>query len=145
MFENLLNLVKEHAGEAIVNNNAIPNEHNDAAINHTAGSITNTLASFMKDGNTEQISSLFSSGGDPSHPVASAISSNAVTDLMSKFGLDKGAAAGIVASMLPSVLKSFASKTNDPNDSSFDLSSITSFLGGQSGGGIMDIVKGFMK
>jgi uncharacterized protein YidB (DUF937 family) len=144
MFENLLNLVKEHAGEAIVNNNAIPNEHNDAAINHTAGSITNTLSGLMKDGKMDQITSLFSSGGDAGHPAAAAISSNAVTDLMSKFGLDQGAASNIVSSLLPNVLKSFASKTNDPNDSSFDLNSITSFLG-NNGGGIMDAIKGFMK
>jgi uncharacterized protein YidB (DUF937 family) len=145
MLENLINLVKEHAGDAIVNNPAIPNEHNDAAINHTAGSITNTLSGLMKDGKMDQITSLFSSGGDASHPAASAISSNAVTDLMKKFGLDNAAASSIVSSMLPNVLKSFANKTNDPNDSSFDLNDITKFLGNNAGGGIMDTLKGLFK
>lgn len=145
MLENLINLVKEHAGDAIINNNAIPNEHNEAAINQTAGSITNTLSGMLKEGKMDQVTSLFSSGGDASHPVASKISANTVTDLMKKFGIDNAAATNIVSTMLPSVLKSFANKTNDPNDNSFDLNDITKFLGNNSGGGIMDTLKGFFK
>jgi len=43
MFENLLNLVKEHAGSAIVDNPAIPNQHNDAAIKEATTGIMDQL------------------------------------------------------------------------------------------------------
>lgn len=39
MFEQLLNLVKEQAGTAIINNPDIPNERNDEAV----GDVTNSL------------------------------------------------------------------------------------------------------
>ena len=39
MLEQLFNLVKENAGEAIINNQAIPNEQNDAAINQATEGI----------------------------------------------------------------------------------------------------------
>ncbi len=39
MLEQLIKLVKEHAGEAIINNPAVPNEHHEEAIKATAGGI----------------------------------------------------------------------------------------------------------
>ncbi len=43
MLDQLILLVKEHAGEAIINNPAIPNEKNEAAISETAGGIFDVL------------------------------------------------------------------------------------------------------
>ena len=43
MFDQLLKLVKENAGEAIINNPAIPNQQNDAAINTAATGIMDQL------------------------------------------------------------------------------------------------------
>ena len=43
MLENLTNLVKEQAGDSIINNPAIPNEQNDNAIQAASGSITEVL------------------------------------------------------------------------------------------------------
>ena len=41
MFDNLLQLIKENAGESIINNPAIPNEKNDAAIQVAGEGIMN--------------------------------------------------------------------------------------------------------
>ena len=58
-----------------------------------------------------------------------------VKSLMAKFGLDSGAAAGIVQNLIPSVLDKLVSKTNDPNDSSFDINGIfNSLTGGKTSG-----------
>ena len=54
MFENLLNLVKEHAGEAIVKNPTIPNEKNDAAINTAAGGIMDQLKNLAANGGIDR-------------------------------------------------------------------------------------------
>jgi uncharacterized protein YidB (DUF937 family) len=143
MFDNLLNLVKEHAGDAIVNNPAIPNEKNDEAIHSTTTSIVDTLKSQMSGGNLSALTDMFKGGNVNASSVASSVQSNVVTDLMKKFGIDNAQASGIASSLIPKVMESFTKKTNDPNDSSFDMSSIMSSLGGgAAAGGIGGMLKG---
>jgi uncharacterized protein YidB (DUF937 family) len=146
MLENLINLVKEHAGDAIINNNAIPNEHNDAAIATTAGSIMDGLKNQITSGGMDGITDIFKSGN--SAALTNSISNNVVGELMKKFGLDNSAASGIVASLLPVVMGKLVSKTNDPNDNSFDMGSIIGAVTGNSGGiagGIGNILGGLFK
>ena len=135
MLDNLINLVKEHAGDAIVNNAAIPNEHNDEAISTTAGSIFETLKSQATNGNLNGIMDLFKSNG--SSALSSSINSNVAGDLMKKFGLDNSQATNIAGSLIPKVMESFTKKTNDPNDSSFDMEGIMKSIGGTGGIGGM--------
>lgn len=145
MLDQLLQLVKENADEAIVKNPAIPNENNDAAIETAAGSIFDNLKGLAGGGNLDSIMNLFQGGGDvASNPAVSNISSGVAGDLMKKFGLDKGAAAGIVQQLIPTVMNNLVKKTNDPNDSSIDIQGILGALtGGQSksGGGILNTIK----
>lgn len=140
MFENLLNLVKEHAGDAIVNNPAIPNENNDAAIQQAGSSIAGGLQNLIGSGGLNDIMKMFSGGAGEvaNSPVAQAVSGNVIQDLMSKFGLDQQAAGSIAGNLVPSVLQNLVSKTNDPNDSSFDIKGVISSLTGGNAGG-MDV------
>ena len=165
MLDNLFELVKSHATEGIINNSAIPNEQNDAAVSAASSSIFDTLKNAVSGGNISGVLSMFTGGGTnaSSSPLASVMHSDMVQNLMHKFGLDQGAASNIVSSVLPGALSSFVNKTNDPNDSSFNIQDIVSkvaggsggfdvnsLLGGftgdnnsnQSGGGIMDNLKG---
>ncbi len=166
MFDNLLELVKSQAGNAIINNPAIPNEHNDAAVEVASSSIFDTLKNAATSGNIGDVMSMFSGGAGnaASSPLAGIMQNNMVQGLMSKFGLEQGAASNVAGGLLPNVLQSLVHKTNDPNDSSFDLQGILSkvtggnggfdigslvsnFTGGNnqqqsSGGGIMDSLKG---
>lgn len=139
MLENLINLVKEHAGEAIVNNPDIPNEHNDAAIETASSSIAGGLQNIISSGGLKDVLKMFGGGGDvSSSPVAQQLSGNVIQDLMSKFNLDQGAASNIASSLVPNVLSNLVSKTNNPSDSSFDIQGIfNSLSGGKTGG--MDI------
>lgn len=146
MLENLINLVKEHAGEAIINNPAIPNEHNDAAINTTAEGIMDHLKGLMSGGGMEQITGMLAGGGDAINGEVESMSGNIAGNLMSQFGINADQAGGIVKSLIPQVINSFISKTKDPNDNSFDLQGIIGALmgGGSNGlGGLMDGLKKF--
>lgn len=141
MLENLIQLVKENAGEAIINNPAIPNEKNDAAVETAASSIFDQLKSQMGSGGLESITNLFQGG--ISQDMINNISSGTAGDLMKKFGIDSNAASGIVQKLIPVVMDKFVNKTNDPNDKSFDLQGIIgSLTGGGQAGGILNTIKG---
>ena len=129
MLENLMNLVKEQAGDAIISNPAIPNERNQEAIAETSNSITSGLQNMLADGGMKDVLNMFG-GGDTSSSnlVVQNLSGGVVENLMHKFGLDRQTAGGIAGSIVPDILKKLVSKTNDPNDSSFDLQSIFNTL-----------------
>jgi len=146
MLENLLDLIKQHAGNAIIDNPAIPNQHNDAAISEAGNSIMDGLKNMLASGNTQNVVNLFNhQGGDIANtPAAQQISGGFIQNLMSKFGLGEGAASGIAASVIPTVLQKLVHKTNDPNDNSFNIQSIIGSLAGSgqqqaAGGGGLDV------
>jgi hypothetical protein len=159
MLDNLLDLVKQHAGDAIINNPAIPNEHNDEVISSATSSIVDGLKNAVSSGNIGDITSLFNGGNVANSSILQNIQGGFAGDLMNKFGIDTTSASSIASNLIPTVLQKFVNKTNDPNDSSFDLQGILShigggnldiqsligkFTGGQEGvGGIMDTLKGF--
>jgi hypothetical protein len=142
MFDNLLQLVKEHAGEAIVNNPAIPNDKNDAAIGVASEGIMDQLKQMGSGGGMDAIMGLMKGGNIANNPAIADIAGNVAGKLMSNFGIEASQAEGIVKNLVPQVMEKFVSKTNDPNDSSFDLQGVIGSLSGGGLGGVMDKLKG---
>ena len=141
MFDQLMNLVKQYSGDAIINNPAIPNEQNEEAMSTASGSIMDTLKGMMSGGGAASVLNLFNQNNSndvTNHPVTQNVSSNLIATLMNKFGLDSNKAAGIAGSLIPMVMSKLVSKTNDSNDSSFDLQGIFNSISGNKTGG-MDI------
>jgi len=141
MFENLLNLVSEHAGDAIINNPAIPNEQNEDAIASAHSSIMDVLQDKIQNGGLENIMSMFQGQGNDSSSqnggmIQDIVSKYAGT-LGSKFGLDEQTAQNTAQSLIPQVMSAFQSKTADPNDNSFNAQDIISQFTGGSGIGSM--------
>lgn len=163
MFDQLLSLVKENAGTDIIENAAIPNERNDEAVEAATQSISDTFQNAIQSGNVQDVMQLFNDNGNnvSAQPLAQNMQGSLVDKLTSQFGLSGSQAGGIASSLIPMVLNKFIRKTNDPNDSSFDISSILGSLGGSnfdvgsvlsqfglgksggqsSGGGITDALK----
>lgn len=135
-----MNLVKENAGEAIINNPAIPNEKNDEAVQTTASSIMDSLKGMLSSGKANDVLSMFSQQPEgnavANSPVAAAASSNLISTLMSKFGIDSNQASGIASKLIPNVMNQFVNKTNDPNDNSFDIQGIFNSLSGNKTSGL---------
>jgi hypothetical protein len=138
MFDNLFNLVKEHAGDAITNNPAVPNEKNEEVTHAATTSIMDTLKAQVSSGNLSHIMDMFKGGSNvSSSSISSAAHGNVITDLMSKFGMDNAQASSVASGLVPKVMESFVNKTNDPNDKSFDLQDIVKNIGGSGGIGGM--------
>jgi len=146
MLKNLLELVKENAGEAIINNPAVPNEQNDAVIATASDSLFKALKGTAKTGGVNTIKDLFQQGGSnaASNPTIKTLSSGVAGDLMKKFGLDKVTANQIVTMLIPIVMSKLISKTNDPGDKSFNLDGIIGALAGKKTGGLFGTLKGLL-
>ncbi|HQV99178.1 MAG TPA: DUF937 domain-containing protein [Bacteroidia bacterium] len=142
MFDELLKLVKENAGSAIVDNPAIPNQQNDAAISTATTGIMDQLKSAVSSGGIGQITDMFSGGNAANSPMVKNISDGVAKTLVSKFGISNEQANGIVQSLIPKVMGSLVSKTNDPNDKSFDLNGV---IGSLTGGGASGDLMGKLK
>ena len=136
MLENLVNLVKQFAGDAVVNNPDVPNEHNDAVVAETTHAIAGGLQNELSSGGLSNVMSLFNGsgtqGGIMNNPIVSNIISNLTNTLKSKFGLGHDQANNVASNVVPNVVSSMVSQTNDPNNSSFDINSI---IGALTGGG----------
>jgi len=167
MFDQLLSLVKENAGNDIIENTAIPNERNDEAVEAATQSISDTFKNAIQSGNTQDVMQLFNDNGNnvSAQPLTQNMQGNLMDKLTKQFGLSGAQAGGIASSLIPMVLNKFIHKTNDPNDSSFNLSSILGSLGGSNfdagsvlsqfglgntqgggstGGGITDVLKNIL-
>lgn len=139
MLENLLNLVKENAGDLIVNNQAISNDQNDAAISETSSAITDGLKSALSSGNIGSLTDLLKGDSNSltSNPIVAGIIGNLTTSLASKFNVNEASAGNIASNLIPQVMNQLVSKTNDPNDNSFDVKTIMSSIGGSGLGGML--------
>jgi hypothetical protein len=62
MLDQLIKLVEQNAGKDIVQNKAIPDQHNQAAIKTVAEQILNGLKSQASAGNVQQIAGMFQGG-----------------------------------------------------------------------------------
>lgn len=144
MFEQLTQLVQQYGGDAIVKNNAIPNEHNEAVVNETSNSIFAGLQKIASEGGAEQLAGLFNGKTpiDNSNPVVQQITKQLTGSLGEKFGLSNADSSGVAASLIPQVLNSLVNKAKDPNDSGFQISDIISSITGNSGqaSSIMDTI-----
>ena len=145
MFEQLTELVKKFGGDAVVNNSAVPNEHNEAVMNEASSSILDSLKGMVANGNISDLAGLFqgNNAADASNPVVQQITEKLSGSLGEKFGLSNEAASGVAGSLIPKVLGSLVTKAKDPNDSSFQISDIIGAISGgdsQTSGGIMDAI-----
>ncbi|MGC4039418.1 MAG: hypothetical protein QM710_01110 [Flavobacterium sp.] len=145
MFDQLTDLVKQFGGDAVVNNSAVPNEHNDAVMSEASSSILNGLKEMAANGNTEGLAALFqgNNAADASNPVVQQLTDKLTGSLGEKFGLSSDDASGVAGSLIPKVLGSLVNKAKDSNDNSFQISDIIrAITGGNSeqGGGIMDAI-----
>jgi hypothetical protein len=146
MFDQLTELVKQFGGDAVVNNPAVPNEHNDAVMEHASGSILDSLKNIAsQEGGADMIGKLFegNNAGDASNPVVSMITEQLSGSLGEKFGLSSEASSGVAGSLIPKVLGSLIGGAKDPNNAGIQISDVIGAITGgnsASSGGLMDAV-----
>ncbi len=140
MLEELFNLVKGVAGDSVVNNPDVPNEHNNEVVAEATNTVASGLRNMVAGGGLQNILSLFGNkdqqGGGKgllSNPIVNMMIGHFAGKLMSKFNLGGNQANSVATNLIPSVISNLVSKTNDPNNSTFSLEGLlNSITGGQS-------------
>jgi len=142
MLENLINLVRENAGNSIINNPEVPNEQNDAVIEAAGQSVQGSMQNMIMQGKLQDLLSLFHNGAENAATNTSTqnISTDLVQNLTEKFGFNQATSSGIASSLIPGLLQKLVSKTNDPSDNSFNLEGIIGHL--TSGDGLSNLLGG---
>lgn len=134
MFDQILNMVKEHLGNNPQVTSAIPPGKQEEVNHEIAHQVTNGLTTqAVQQGGVGGLLSQLQSGLTSNNPVVNAIEGGVVSSLASKFGLPP-AATGAIAAALPGLLQRFAHKANDPNDQSITPDSITQTISKGMGG-----------
>ena len=148
MLENLFNLIKEQGADDVINNPAIPNEQNSAVLASATSSVAEELQGALAGGGLQNVMSLFGGGGNNAgggglsslmnNPIVANIISSFTSKLTNQHGIAADQASGIAGNLIPNVLSNLINKTNDSNDSSFNINGIIGSLTGDSsnaGGG----------
>lgn len=148
MLDNLFNLVKQQAGDTIINNPAIPNQKNDEAVQAAGNSVVDTLKNALSGNQINDVLGMFANGqANASQPVVQQATGSFMEKLQNQFGLNGSQAAGIAQNLIPNVMNQFAQKTANPSDNSFDVQQIFNQLsGGKTSGmniqGMLNKLKG---
>ncbi len=153
MLDQLMQLIQQSGQQAVVENNEVPNENNDAILNEAQQSITSGLQDLASTGQLNTLMDSVQNGQSATdHPAVQQISNNFMGSIMEKFGLNKGTAATIAAAIIPMVLGKMMNKSGAQQGSGgFDLGGLLSSLTGgnaapaqsqgqQGSGGIMDTI-----
>ncbi|MEL1240430.1 hypothetical protein [Flavobacterium flavipallidum] len=131
MLDQLSQLVQEFGQDAVVKNEAIPNDKNDAVLKQTGESIFSSLKDIANDVDLSQIVGLLQGKDiDRNNPAVQKITNNLSNSLSQKLGIDSSVATSTAASMIPKILGSLINKANDPKDNSINLSSLLDSLTG---------------
>ncbi len=145
MFEQLTQLVQQFGQQDIVDNVAVPNEHNDAVMTEASTSILSSLKNVAsQSGGLEMLARLFqgNNASDVSNPVVSMLTNELSGSLGEKFGLDGASASGVATSLIPKVLGALIGGAKDPNNNEIQMNDVIAAISGgdTKSGGLMEMV-----
>lgn len=145
MFDQLTELVNQYGNDAVVNNNAVPNEQNQAVLNEANSSIVDGLKNMASSGNLSELAGLFQGNSiDSSNPVVQQLTQQLSGNLGQKLGLSSEASSNVAASLIPKVLGSLIGNAKDPNHKGFEISDIVNAIsGGNGNSGLMDAISNY--
>ncbi|WP_031529941.1 hypothetical protein [Dyadobacter crusticola] len=132
MFDELFNMIQQSGQQAVVNNNQVPNEHNEDVLREAHTAVVNGLGNMQAPDQVNGLVNSVQSGSAQSNPAVQQISNNFMGSIMQKFGIDAGTASSIAAAIIPIVIsKVVAGKSAQGGAGGFDLGGL---LGGLTGG-----------
>jgi len=138
MLEQLFNLVKEASGDAVINNPAVPNEHNNEVVAEATNTVASGLRNMVAGGGLQSIISLFSNKNEQgsgsnsllNNPIVNMMIGHFSGKLTNKYNIDGTQANNVASNLIPNVLSNLINKTNDPSDNGFSLEGLLNSITG---------------
>ncbi len=130
MLDQLLKLVEQNARQSILENKAIPDQLNNAAIKEVTNQIFNGIKGEVTQGHIQDVITLFQTGAKPANPVMSSIVETVTNNLATKFYISSDVARSVASQIVPVVMTQVIKKTNDPRDIDFDLQQMLRSMSG---------------
>lgn len=142
MLDQLLELAKQYGSDAVVKNNAIPNEKNDDVIKETGISMLSGLQEMATGGNLGDLAGLLSGKSklDSSNPVVKQLTKKVSNNLGEKFNLPAETTNSVASNMIPKILGGLLNKAKDPKQKGFNIEDLVGSISGGKGGDLMEMV-----
>jgi hypothetical protein len=132
--DELFKIIQESGRQTVVENENVPNEHNEDVMREAHSSIVNGLKSQGASGQLQGLLGSLQGGAAQGNPAVQQISTDFIGNITRKFGINPGTAASIASAIIPMVLGKMAGKAHQQG-SGFDLGSlISSFTTGNTAG-----------
>ena len=139
MLQELFNLVKGTAGEAVINNPEIPNTQNNEIVAEATNTVASGLRNMVAGGGLQSILSLLGGGAKQQsgnsllgNPIVNMMIGHFAGKLISKYNIGGNQANNVATSLIPGIIGNLIQNTNDPNNNSFSIENLlNSITGGQ--------------
>ena len=137
MLDQLLEIVQQQAQSNVIENNDVPNEHNEAVMQEASHSIFNGLQNMLNNGQTQELAGLLKGDRNVAddEPAMSMLSGDFISNITEKFGISGDSAKSIAMSLIPMVISQLSKKAKDPDDNGIDFGNILSSLQGGNNSG----------
>ncbi len=146
MFENIINLVKDHTKDFVGGNNEIPEDKKESVIDVITSSFGSSIKNQLTPSNIPGLMQMLSGSSSSQNQMISNIQGTISNALVQRVGLNSTLAATIASTIVPMVISTLTKRVKDPNDKEFDLGNIIdSVTGGEKSKGLLDTIEGFFK
>lgn len=138
MMNQLQKIVEECAQEQIIQNKAIPDQLNNAAIREVCDQMFTCLKDQVTKGAMQEVVTLFQKNSmvKQNNPLVATMTSCVASSLTSKFSITPQVSQSVANNLVPTVLNQVIARTNDPRNIDFDLQQM---MRGMTGNSSLDI------
>lgn len=126
MWDQITQLIQQVSQQSVVDNPAVPNEHNESVIGEAKNTITQTLTDLTASGRADEAAAIVQT---PGHPATQQIENNFAGNIMQKFGINSAAASGIAATLIPTILNALRGQAGN-GAGGINIQQILQSLGG---------------
>lgn len=130
MFEKLFLLVKNNAGQAVINNPLIAEKHQEAVINDASSSIIEVLKGQMENGKLKELVKYFQFSGIYNNPLIKSAVKKFANKLENYYEIDSANAMKISGELIPPVMQELIKQSKSEQNKEFALSTLLSKLTG---------------
>ncbi|RFZ83232.1 hypothetical protein DYU05_13920 [Mucilaginibacter terrenus] len=130
MFSKLYTLVKNNAGEAVINNPAVDAKYHEAVMNDASSTIIEVLKGQMENGKLKELVKYFQFTGIYNSPLISSAVNKFANKLDKFYQISPAQAMEISKALIPPVMQEMIKQSKSEQNKDFALRSILTKLGG---------------